>query len=78
MVSQGIYSIVLLVLSNIFMTFAWYGHLKMREEFSWFAALPLIGVIAFSWAIAFLNIVYRFRPIVWDLRITADHSTLCS
>lgn len=78
MVSQGIYSIVLLVFSNIFMTFAWYGHLKMREEFSWFAALPLIGVIAFSWAIAFLSIVYRFRPTVWDLRITADRSTLCS
>ena len=38
MVSQGIYSIVLLVFSNVFMTFAWYGHLKMREEFSWFAA----------------------------------------
>lgn len=78
MVSQGIYSIVLLVFSNIFMTFAWYGHLKMREEFSWFAALPLIGVIAFSWAIAFLSIVYRFRPTAWDLRITADRSTLCS
>ena len=55
MVSQGIYSIVLLVFSNVFMTFAWYGHLKMREEFSWFAALPLIGVIAFSWAIAFFE-----------------------
>ena len=41
--------------SNVFMTFAWYGHLKMREEFSWFAALPLIGVIAFSWAIAFFE-----------------------
>lgn len=37
------------------MTFAWYGHLKMREEFSWFASLPLIGVIAFSWAIAFFE-----------------------
>ena len=37
MLSQGIYSIVLLIFSNIFMTFAWYGHLKMREEFSWFA-----------------------------------------
>ena len=44
MFTQGIYSIVLLVFSNIFMTFAWYGHLKMREEFSWFASLPLIGV----------------------------------
>ena len=48
MISQGIYSVLLLVLSNIFMTLAWYGHLKMREEFSWFAALPLIAVIAFS------------------------------
>ena len=55
MLSQGIYSIVLLIFSNIFMTFAWYGHLKMREEFSWFASLPLIGVIAFSWAIAFFE-----------------------
>ena len=50
MLTNGIYSIVLLIFSNIFMTFAWYGHLKMREEFSWFAALPLIGVVAFSWA----------------------------
>lgn len=53
--THGIYSVILLVFSNIFMTFAWYGHLKMREEFSWFAALPLIGVIAFSWAIAFFE-----------------------
>ena len=37
------------------MTFAWYGHLKMKQEYSWFAALPLIGVIAFSWSIAFFE-----------------------
>lgn len=37
------------------MTFAWYGHLKMKQEFSWFASLPLIGVIVFSWAIAFFE-----------------------
>lgn len=55
MVSQGIYSIILLIFSNVFMTFAWYGHLKMKQEFSWFAALPLIGVIAFSWAVAFFD-----------------------
>lgn len=48
------YTIGLLILSNIFMTLAWYGHLKMAE-FSWFKALPLIGVIAFSWAIAFFE-----------------------
>lgn len=55
MISQGVYSVLLLVLSNVFMTFAWYGHLKMKQEFSWFASLPLIGVIVFSWAIAFFE-----------------------
>lgn len=55
MISHGIYSVILLIFSNIFMTVAWYGHLKMREEFSWFASLPLIGVIAFSWGIAFFE-----------------------
>ena len=55
MISQGVYSVLLLVLSNVFMTLAWYGHLKMREEFSWFAALPLIAVIVFSWGIAFFE-----------------------
>ena len=51
MLSHGIFSVLLLILSNIFMTFAWYGHLKMRE-YSWFESLPLI---AFSWAIAFFE-----------------------
>ena len=27
----------------------------MKQEYSWFAALPLIGVIAFSWSIAFFE-----------------------
>ena len=52
---KGFYTILLLIVSNIFMTFAWYGHLKMRQEYNWFAALPLIGVITFSWAIAFVE-----------------------
>ena len=51
---NGLYTILLLVASNAFMTFAWYGHLKMRE-FSWFDHLPLIGVIVFSWGIAFFE-----------------------
>ena len=74
MLSQGIYSIVLLIFSNIFMTFAWYGHLKMREEFSWFASLPLIGVIAFSWAIAF----FEYWPTVWGSETVEDRLTSCS
>ena len=44
-------TIGLLILSNIFMTFAWYGHLKLQDmgiSTSW----PLWVVIIFSWAIA--------------------------
>ena len=43
---NGIYTVLLLVLSNIFMTLAWYGHLKLQQtgvSSHW----PLIGVIAF-------------------------------
>ena len=47
-----------MVFSNIFMTFAWYGHLKMKE-YSWFESLPLFGVILFSWGIAFFE--YSFQ-----------------
>lgn len=54
---KAFYTIFLLLVSNVFMTFAWYGHLKMKQEFSWFANLPLIGVIAFSWSIAFFEYI---------------------
>ena len=52
---QGVYTILLLIVSNIFMTCAWYGHLKMKQQFSWFEHLPLIGVILFSWFLAFFE-----------------------
>ena len=48
---KGLSTILLLVVSNIFMTFAWYGHLKLQEmkiTTNW----PLIAVILFSWGIA--------------------------
>ena len=51
---NGLFSILLLIASNIFMTLAWYGHLKLRE-FSWFSSLPLIAVILISWGIAFFE-----------------------
>jgi uncharacterized protein (DUF486 family) len=40
--------ILLLTLSNVFMTFAWYGHLKFRNH-------PLWVVILVSWGIAFFE-----------------------
>lgn len=48
---KGVYTIVLLILSNAFMTFAWYGHLKFKEM-KWSASLPLISIILISWGIA--------------------------
>ena len=48
---RGFYSIILLVLSNAFMTLAWYGHLKFKDM-KWSQSLPLIVVILISWGIA--------------------------
>ena len=53
-ISPAILTIILLVISNVFMTFAWYGHLKLGQagiSTSW----PLILVILFSWGIALLE-----------------------
>ena len=51
---NGFYTILLLVLSNIFMTLAWYGHLKLQQSGT-SAHWPLIVVILFSWLIAFFE-----------------------
>ena len=48
---KAIYTIGLLVLSNVFMTIAWYGHLKFKE-YSWFSKLGLFSIILISWGIA--------------------------
>lgn len=55
---KGVATVLLLIVSNIFMTFAWYGHLKLKE-FKWFEALPLIAVIAISWGIAFFEYCFQ-------------------
>ena len=51
---KGLYTILLLVMSNTFMTLAWYGHLKLRTM-SRFASLSLFVVILLSWGIAFFE-----------------------
>ncbi len=43
---------VLLLLSNIFMTFAWYGHLKFKQSALWLAILV-------SWGIAFVEYCFQ-------------------
>nr|WP_217157694.1 DMT family protein [Turneriella parva] len=51
-------SIALLVLSNIFMTLAWYGHLQLHKSERW-SALPLYGVILLSWLIALAEYTFQ-------------------
>ncbi len=49
-----IITILLLVAANVFMTFAWYGHLKLQStgvSTNW----PLIAIILLSWGIAFIE-----------------------
>lgn len=57
-------TIILLVLSNIFMTLAWYGHLKMRD-ISWFKNSSLITVILFSWGLAFFEYCFQVPANKW-------------
>ena len=45
-------TILLLVLSNIFMTFAWYGHLRHRDTVLW-------KVVLISWGIAFFEYCFQ-------------------
>ncbi len=46
-------TIILLTVSNIFMTVAWYGHLKYKSS-------PLFKVIIISWLIAFVEYCFQF------------------
>ena len=53
-----ILTIVLLICSNTFMTFAWYGHLKMKQ-LNWLPGASLFLVIVISWGIAFFEYLFQ-------------------
>jgi len=51
---KALFTILMLVVSNVFMTFAWYGNLKLQEmkiSIDW----PLYVIILLSWAVALLE-----------------------
>jgi uncharacterized protein (DUF486 family) len=54
----GTYTIVLLVVSNAFMTLVWYGHLRF-SEMKWFSQLGLFSIILISWGIAFFEYCFQ-------------------
>ena len=75
--NTDMWTIILLIFSNIFMTIAWYGHLKFRQEALW-------KVILVSWGIAFFEYLLqvpanrigaaRFSPV--QLKVMQEIITL--
>ena len=57
MLLRGIGTILMLIISNVFMTFAWYGSFKLRELYPSFRDWPLIAIILMSWGIAFFEYI---------------------
>ncbi len=51
-------TVILLVVSNIFMTFAWYGHLRYKDT-------PLWKAIILSWMIAFVEYCFQVPANRW-------------
>jgi len=55
---KGLRTILFLVISNTFMTFAWYGHLKFKD-FSWGKNLGIFTIILISWGLAFFEYLFQ-------------------
>ncbi len=70
--------IVLLIISNVFMTLAWYGHLKHPEK-------PLVHAIFASWGLAFFEYLFQVPAnrigshlyTITQLKIMQEAITLC-
>ena len=60
-------TVILLLISNTFMTFAWYGHLKHRS-------MPLVSAIVVSWLIAFGE--YCFQVPANRIGYTTEHFSM--
>lgn len=56
--TSAVMTVVMLVVANVFMTFAWYGHLKLQTS-GLSANWPLYAVILFSWGIALIEYCFQ-------------------
>ena len=56
--TKGIITILFLIISNVFMTLAWYGHLKM-EEMGWLKKTGLFAIILISWGLALFEYMFQ-------------------
>lgn len=85
--SKTVLTILLLILSNTFMTLAWYGHLKFKD-FDRMSGLGLLGVILISWGIAFFEYIFQVPAnrigfsgnggpfTIWQLKVIQEVITL--
>ncbi len=85
--SKTVLTILLLILSNTFMTLAWYGHLKFKE-FDRVSGIGLLGVILISWGIAFFEYIFQVPAnrigfsdnggpfTIWQLKVIQEVITL--
>jgi uncharacterized protein (DUF486 family) len=71
---KGWKTIALLVVSNIFMTFAWYGHLKFKQ-YEGGENLGLFSIILISWGMAFFEYVFQVSANEGGLKTMAAHLT---
>lgn len=55
---RALFTVLFLILSNTFMTFAWYGHLKFKDM-KGLDSLPLFAVILISWGIALFEYCFQ-------------------
>ena len=55
--SKGLITVLMLVCSNVFMTFAWYGNLKL-QQMNVIKDWPLIAIIVLSWGMAFFEYTF--------------------
>ena len=84
---KSIFTIGLLVLSNSFMTLAWYGHLKFAE-WKWFQKAGLVGIVFISWGIALFEYMFQVPAnkigfngnggpfSIWQLKVLQEIITL--
>jgi uncharacterized protein (DUF486 family) len=80
-------TIGLLVVSNVFMTFAWYGHLKFKEM-NWFNNWGLPAIVFLSWGIALFEYCFQVPAnrigfdgnggpfSIWQLKVMQEAITL--
>lgn len=55
---KGLKTILFLVISNSFMTMAWYGHLKFKQ-YPWGRGLTMFSIILISWGMAFFEYLFQ-------------------